>query len=173
MKRNLSIRYFVITFKAVTCLALFLSGVALGQELQRTDSREKIKLKGRVVADVAELAQVWHPRFDSFIFVAAQKNGGKNTDSVAVRIIYEHFSEADSLPNEFFDYSKLYKLKVFRKKACDAKLRDFAYAKTNLEADMSLLRLLEGANADLLDENKILPCYVLKAKGYVVKNETK
>ncbi len=121
-------------------------------------------LRGRPVAEVVSLlssSSLTH-KWMSFYFAAEEPNGSVRP----IQIAYAFF-RSEQLPSEsFWDYSKLYEIKVRRERGCDTKVENLAYVKNTTEDGKELprsfvLRFAKGAPKDLLKDEAVLPCYVL------------
>ncbi len=145
---------------AVVFLILMLSVSA--QEKQTVLLRET--LRGRVVAEVATLhygSSLDH-NWMSFFF-AAEDSNGKVTP---IQIAYAFYKSSQLPPNSFWDYSKVYKIKVERDHICDTTVESLAYVKNKTTNGEELppsfvLLYAKGAPRDLLKREAVLPCYIL------------
>lgn len=129
------------------------------------NTRRPEKVKGRVFARVNlfTYGSGVGPRYQSFVYQIVSNQGVIETRSHLARIIYQFFDMKDRLKTDFFDFSKEYELLLIRDASCDETPRDFGYQRTG-ESDNreSILNILAGADKTLLQENQIMPCYILK-----------
>jgi hypothetical protein len=121
-------------------------------------------LRGRPVAEVSSLlfgSSLTH-KWISFYFASEEPDGSIRP----VQIAYA-FNRSEQLPSDsFWDYSKLYEIKVRRERGCDTKVEKLAYVRNTTEDGKGLprsfvLRFAKGAPKDLLKDEAVLPCYVL------------
>ena len=121
-------------------------------------------LRGRPLAEVSSLlfgSGLSH-KWMSFYFASEEPDGSIRP----IQIAYA-FYRSDQLPPEsFWDYSKLYEIKVRRERGCDTKVEDLAYVKNTTENGKELprsfvLRFAKDAPQHLLKDEDVLPCYVL------------
>ena len=121
-------------------------------------------LRGRVVAQVAPLiygSSLTH-KWMSFFFAVEEPHGKARPIEVAYA-----FYQSDQLPpDSFWDYSKLYEMRLRREPGCDTTVESLAYEKNadtkgnKLPASM-ILKFAKGAPKNLLRPEAVLPCYVL------------
>lgn len=155
---------------SVTVLTLVVSGQlpANAQEIKRTKLTTE-KLEGRIVAGVSSLilGTGVGPKYETFIFELSGRNNSHDGSGKLVRIVHEYFDRKNELKPSFYNYESLYELRVVRKPSCDAKISEFAYEQNgDSEAPTSILKVLEGADRSLIDESRMLTCYVLKETNY-------
>jgi len=121
-------------------------------------------LRGRPLAEVSSLryASSFTHKWMSFYFALEQPDGSVKPIEIAYA-----FHHPDQLPPEsFWDYSKVYEIKVRREHGCDTKVEDLAYVNNTTEDGKKLprsfvLRFAKDAPRGLLKEEAVLPCYVL------------
>lgn len=138
--------------------------------LQKTVDRPKPeKVKGKVFAriNLFTYGSGVGPRYQSFIYQIESNQGNVEKQTQLVRVIYQSFDMKDRLSKSFYDFSKEYELLLDRDTSCDEAPSDFGYQRTG-EADnrVSILKLLTSADKALLQENQIMPCYVLKSYNF-------
>jgi len=110
------------------------------------------------------------PRAVEFIF-EIEKAGAPVR---SVEISYQFFSRDGRLPSSFYDHSKLYELHVVRDRRCDVSVDDISWWK-NLDVEGNALprtyrlNFLDAFPEDMLNPNAVLPCYVLHAGDYKVR----
>lgn len=126
-------------------------------------------LRGRVVADVASPAfgAGIGPQWVSFIF-AVETSSEK---TVPVRIAYAFYKTGQLPPESFWDYSKLYDLRVKREPKCDTTVHAISYDRNvddrgnKLPATL-VLQYAKHAPSDSIKPETALPCYVLWYSQY-------
>jgi hypothetical protein len=103
----------------------------------------------------------------SFFFAVEDPDGSVRP----IQIGYA-FNHSDQLPPEsFWDFSKVYEIRVQREPLCDATVESLAYVRN---ADTSgnelppslVLEFSKGAPTDLLKREEVLPCYTLWYGNY-------
>jgi hypothetical protein len=136
---------------------------------QKIKHEKPEKVKGRVFAriNLFTYGSGVGPRYQSFIYQIESNQENRGTQTQLVRVIYQFFDMKDRLDKSFFDFSKEYELLLNRDTSCDEIPNDFGYQRTG-EADnrVSILKILAGADKALLQENQIMPCYILKASNF-------
>jgi|SRR5262249_18608355 len=129
----------------------------------QADSAQEV-LRGHPVAQVASLgygAGLSH-KWMSFFFAVEQSDGSVKP----IEVGYAFFHSNQLPPDSFWDYSKLYEIRVIREKGCDTKVESLAYVK-NVDANgreltpTFVLAFAKGAPKDLLKLEDVLPCYTL------------
>lgn len=121
-------------------------------------------LRGRPVAEVSSFlfGAILSHKWMSFYFASEEPDGSVRPIQVAYA-----FYRSDQLPPEtFWDYSKLYEIKVRRERGCDTKVKNLAYVENTTVNGKELPRsfvlgFAKGAPQDLLKDEAVLPCYVL------------
>ena len=169
-----------MNFNRLSFLLLLIVAAHLTSFAQKLDagakSKQSIKLTGRVVASLNSLTfGIWHPKFQTFLFLP-EENKLLKIESKPIQIVYEFFEKDGYLKQDFFDHSNRYELKITRQTNCDQKLKDFSYETLIEETDgkrsetkISILKILDGADRSLFDEEAVFPCYTLKEKDYALK----
>ena len=107
-----------------------------------------------------------------FLFAPESKTN-KNHRETLIKVVYKYFRQEPKLPQEFFDYSLRYRLRVTRDRDCDQTLRDLVYVpyRDGSGARVGESRMLFPAQgAPALDPNVdlMLQCYALRPGDYQV-----
>ncbi|MFZ0738860.1 MAG: hypothetical protein WAM96_17325 [Candidatus Acidiferrales bacterium] len=116
-------------------------------------------------------------QYDVFIFgVSNEPKLGRQP--FPVKVVYEFYRYGPYLPEKFFDFSRLYELRVVRDPTCDESVKSLSYEANATESGDQLpptyiLRLLDGAPNDVLKPDMVLPCYVLRPGRYKAVSEGK
>jgi hypothetical protein len=162
---------------SLVLLALTVVPALCGQGIQTGDRNADGAgvLVGRVLADrmgPLPSGAGLGPHSKVFIFGALDPAGDGKT-LLPVAIEYQFFKSDPPLAKSFFDFSKLYSMRVVRDSRCDVTIDDLAYVNVRDESENSLtrtyiLRPLDGAPLELLKPEKKLACYVLHPSDYRV-----
>jgi len=160
-----------------TLLALTVVPALCGQDTQTRDGNAEraVVLVGRVLADrMGPLSSGagLGPHSKVFIF-GAQDAAGDGKTLLPVAIEYQFYKSDPPLAKSFFDFSKLYSMRVVRDSRCEVTIDDLAYVNVRDKSENSLTRTyilhpLDGAPLDLLKPEKKLACYVLHPSDYRV-----
>ncbi len=83
-----------------------------------------------------------------------------------IQIAYAFYQSNQLPPESFWDYSKIYEVKVQRESGCDVKVESMACVRNVTEGGKELprsfvLRYAKGAPEGLLKMDAVPPCYVL------------
>ena len=83
-----------------------------------------------------------------------------------MQIAYAFYHSNQLPPESFWDFSKIYEVKVQRDSGCDVKVESMAYVRNMTEGGKELppsfvLRYAKGAPEGLLRMDAMPPCYVL------------
>lgn len=156
-------------------LVLAASALLSGSVTAQSDSEQNIRLRGRVLAEVASLTMGAGvgPQYQTFIFgVETTTPDGKAT-VLPVEILYAFFKDQGPLKESFYDHSKLYELEVERDRNCDSPLKKLAYERNSDQTGKELpprniLYVLYGTPRELLKPDVVLRCYVLHGHKYKV-----
>jgi hypothetical protein len=148
-----------------TVIVLFLLACTLSVSAQRKPAKQVQEvLRGRVVAQVASLlygsslTHLWM----SFFFVVEEPDGSVRP----IQIGYAFYHSDQLPPDSFWDYSKVYEIRVRREPYCDTTVESLAYVKNTDTNGKELppsfaLKFAKGAPKDLLKREAVLPCYTL------------
>lgn len=170
-RKNLILRFLLLA------TLVFPASISNAQIITGKISKRPVKLTGRVVASLNSITfGAWSPKYQSFLFLPEAKNN-PSINRRPTRILYKFFKPDNYLKREFFDYSKLYELKVLRKPDCDERLNEFGYETMSTEVDgkttetekIKIFKLLSGVQEILFDENEVLSCYALQENNYILK----
>ena len=147
-------------------------------QLQLAAQEEEFILKGRVLAVIDELG--FGPRLTQlFIFGMEFRDNHAEATIIPVLISYEYMESEGPLPEDFFDYSKLYELRVNRQAVFDTTLESISYLKFSGPKlpdplpPILILRTLPGAPKDLLKMDMLLNYYELYPGDFKVIGITK
>jgi hypothetical protein len=166
------------SFIVVFLLVAATMSVSFAQETPKNRSMDQtVSVVGRILADLQTIAfgSGLGPKYTVFIF-GAEENGGKSLSPI--KVTYAFFKSEGLPPDAFFDYSKRYELQVERDARCDESVKSLAYVKNVDESGKPLppsyvLRFLEGAPKDALEEDAVLPCYSLRPGKYKILGRDK
>lgn len=137
-------------------------------------------LTGRILAEVAYttgyLRGALGDRFEVFVFAVerATRNGPPVTP---VKVMFKFYPSESPLPTSFFNYSFRYELQLTREPSCDETVRSLSYEKNADETGKALppaelLRLLDSAPKDVLKQDEVLACYVLRPGNYRISTRS-
>ena len=109
--------------------------------------------------------------YETFVFAVESKGARGEQIITPVEIVYAFHKSDGLLPHSFFDYAKLYEMRVVRDQNCDERVRVLSYEKNEDSNGKQLpptyiLRVMDGAPKDLLKPDSILPCYMLRPGNY-------
>jgi hypothetical protein len=158
--------------------ALLLAGILLcisraQAQKQHANEDKPVILAGRVLAEVEtgmSTGTGLGPRAVEFIFEIEKAEAPVRS----VEISYQFFNRDGRLPKSFYDHSNLYELRVVRDKKCDVSVDDISWWK-NMDVEGNpmprtyRLNFLDAFPEDMLNPNTVLPCYVLHAGDYKVR----
>jgi hypothetical protein len=112
---------------------------------------------------------------DVVLFAVEEPDGSEKP----IQIGYA-FDHSDQLPpDSFWDYSKVYELKVQRERNCDTTVESLAYEKNIDTSGKQLppsfvLKFAKDAPKDSLTREAVLPCYILWHGNYrEIRSEAK
>jgi hypothetical protein len=137
-------------------------------------AEKKTRLRGRVLAAIDSMHSESGTsyRYQQFIFGVESSNHQGQEIVTPVLITYSLPTSGDFLTKSFYDYSKLYELRAFRRANSDTPLESIAYIRymsfDNREIDPPtlILRLLDGVPKDILKMDMVLPNYELFSGDY-------
>jgi hypothetical protein len=143
---------------AVGFLLLIVSGKSVGQEKA---VKELVKYNGRALAFVDSTASGAGvgPKFQQFVFSISRSDEPANP--ISVRVVYEYFKPAEKLGKDFLTSGKTFQLDLFRKRSCDDSVLNFGYESDGDER-VKILKPLPGVENELIAEESVLPCFVLR-----------
>jgi hypothetical protein len=158
---------------ALIIISLFLS---IAQAFTPED-QENIDLRGHVLAAIDS----WHEtgmgeHYNQFVFGVESKGGdGQN---IVTPVLITYYSDLD-LPESFFDYSKLYELRVRRSVPAEMPLKSIAYRRyfdpdwvENKPPEL-ILRLLDGVPRDILKMDMLIHHYDVWGNYRIVGDKDK
>ena len=134
-------------------------------------------LRGRVVAQVASLHYGSSLTHSWMSFFFAVEEPGRSVRPI--QIGYAFYQSQQLPPDSFWDYSKVYEIRVKREPSCDTTVESLAYVKNTDVNGKELppsfvLEFAKGAPKDLLKRDAVLPCYTLWYGNYLpVQPESK
>jgi hypothetical protein len=137
-------------------------------------AEKKTRLRGRVLAAIDSMHSESGTsyRYQQLIFGVESKDHRGKAIVTPVLITFSLPTSGNFLPKSFYDYSKLYELRAFRRAISDTPLESIAYIRylgpDNKETDppMLILKLLDGVPKDILKMDMILPNYELFSGDY-------
>ena len=132
--------------------------------------RNQVPLTGHVLARVEHLTGYLEnllggQRYDVFVF--GTDNGQEQANPpVPVKVVYEFYRYEPNLPERFFDFSNRYELTVVRDTKCDESVKSLSYETDlvpgNPPSPRYILKVFNGAPADVLKPDLVLACFVLR-----------
>src|SRR5215469_12031912 len=133
MGRNLDMK------NAGACFLLVISALAMfAQRKPATNVRETLRV--RPLAQVTAAPNDFRiDRREALFFLAVEEPGGNVRP---IQIAYTYYKSHQLPPESFWDYSKLYEVKVQRDTHCDFKVEDVAYFRMRHESGADLGRIL-------------------------------
>jgi hypothetical protein len=99
----------------------------------------------------------------------------RNEPPQLVRLVYSHFFSAPPPPKSFLDYAMVHRFGALRDEGCDLPLASMLYSyrfsssangPTHLIGRELTLNYASTAPRELEQDDKILPCYVVRQKDY-------
>jgi hypothetical protein len=149
---------------------------ALCVQAQERNTPEELKtvLPGRVLAYIVpvSLGAGLGAFSQTFIF------GVEAKPVSVVEITYVFYAKKDALPNDFFDRSKVYELKVVRDTSCDMTLKKLSYVDSTDNfgkplAPTNVLHPVAGTPKNFLNPDRFLLCYSLTPGSYKIVKSNK
>ena len=150
------------------CFLLVISALTtLGQQKPATGGRDTLRV--RPLAEVSTLlhgSSLSH-KWASFYLAIEEPDGSVKP----IQIAYAFYHSNQLPPESFWDYSKIYEVKVQRDSGCDVQVESMAYVRNVTEGGKELprsfvLRYAKGAPEGLLKMDAAPPCYVLWYRDY-------
>lgn len=144
----------------------------MGQGTQGSALIKKERIVGRVLADIhGSLGAGVGPLWSQFIFGVEPHSNGKQVRPVLIAYLFYNFHSEGLLPDNFYDYTKVYELEVFREPKCDQSVESLSWVKNIDESGRPLpptyaLSFLKGAPKDVVKSDSVLPCYTLRPNDY-------
>jgi hypothetical protein len=166
---------FEIAFACFLMTAAVLSNTLTSGAQQGSKSKKKsTTIVGRVTARVVDDMHLTllddHPENFSVFVVSLESKGHNNQPAKLVRVTYSYFSDVQSLPESFFDYSVRYRFRVVRDPSCDEIVTDLRDADAGtLPGLAAYIRSTRGAPDLVWDSRVPLDCYLLSPGKYKVQ----
>lgn len=178
-----------ILFALVLSLPMLLAGATSKQNRPAAVPRsgkiiveKHVALKGHVFARIDHLTgyfinSLGGQRSELFI-LGIDRETKPGSPPVPVKVVYEFYRDEPNLPENFFDFSRRYELNVVRDTRCDESVKSLSYEANVSESGKPLpatyvLRVFDGAPAEVLKPDLILPCFVLRPDQYRVVSDGK
>lgn len=166
-KRRLNYVLFSITL-LLTGMWVFADG--------EPQKKGKVRMIGAVVARVVSatsLAALTSVPNEQILVVRIQQVE-KERKPKYIKVIYQRWHNEPELPTELLNSKSLWNFVLIRNGVCDSTLKSLLYiqGKTegNAEGLLPKLSLTSGAEAEVIPQDTILPCYLLRPGNLRIQN---